>query len=1391
MLKLLFRFTALWVLLALLSPGAAQATHLLGGEMNYRYLDANGPAAAPFRYQITVVVYVNTNSGATPNGQGRPDVDVWFYNKSQNGARIPLTTINTPTPSTTGNLRIPRTSFAYITPPTPGGCSIPGGNVPVTLAKYTTIVNLPLSFDGYYAVYTDNARNNDVNNINNPGLTNMTLYTEMAPPLIPNVSPVFSDTAVVVVCQGDTSIVINNAFDADGDRLIYTFGTPYQGSPTTAPFAPPPAPITYAPGFSLIFPFGPGTGSYASLNASTGIARYSAPSIGKYVVAVDVKEYRRINGAEVLVGTTRRDVQLVSRTCTPNISPQFTAATLSQRTFTVQEGQTLSFSIAATDADRNPINLRANSALLDGPGNFNATFAGQAGVLSSTGTGTVTITGTAGSANGQFVFTPRCGDGRATPYDVAVTATDVACGAKTVAEVFQILVTRAPAPTALAGDTVICDASQIRTYTASGPAPAGGYSWSVRGGTIQGASNGSSVQVLWAGPGQGRVTVRNVSAFGCQSDSVSRTISLRPGSNLAATASVGAICLGQSVTLTATGGTTYTWTGGTLPPTTGPSITVSPAQTTTYSVTSSDGVCTTTRTVTVTVNPLAQASAGNNIAICPGEPTQIGTAALAGYSYQWSPATGLSSATAAQPTVTLTNSSTTASLTQQYVLTATTAQGCQARDTIVVTVRPTADVRAGADATVCSGQVTRIGTAALAGYSYQWSPATGLSSATAAQPTVRLINTTSAPIIQQYILTARTPQGCSWPDTVQVVVNPRPLADTIQGSASVCPTVQGVAYSIRRPRGAAYQWLVSGGSIASGQGTAAITVNWGSASNAASIRAFRIDPTTGCSSDTTVFPVRINQVLATQRPTGPLRVCQNSGAQTYQIPTPTNGSTYGWQIIGGTQVSTTGGSVSVNWTTTGIGKIVATESSNPAGGRCLGTSDTLYVTVLPTPVAQQISGPMRYCASAPGTFSVPNTAGSTYRWMLNGTAVPNATAGSLTLTSLTAGTYTLAATETNAAGCAGPAATRQFTVDPLPVAPTVAGPRSICPEGLSGVSYTINGASASSSYQWTVTGGTVVSGQNTGRVQINFSPTATARSLVVTETSPFGCAGPATSITLPLDNATVALRTASVDLSSDQKITLALNVADRANNANQVRIMRRAAGSTGAFAQVATVVNSAATYDDTSVDADASAYEYRLDLLNSCGTVLSSTNHTTVRLEVTGSQLGQGRREGTVDLRWSAYQGFPVSRYEVYRTADNGTAELVATVPAGASATYSTSFASSAAGFDQSFRIKVVSTIAGVQSWSNEAGQRFANPLEFYNVMTPNGDGLNDVFYIRNVQLYPGNTMAIYNRWGRELYRTKDYRNTWQGDAQPAGTYYFLFTDAAGKTTKGWFEIVK
>lgn len=68
---------------------------------------------------------------------------------------------------------------------------------------------------------------------------------------------------------------------------------------------------------------------------------------------------------------------------------------------------------------------------------------------------------------------------------------------------------------------------------------------------------------------------------------------------------------------------------------------------------------------------------------------------------------------------------------------------------------------------------------------------------------------------------------------------------------------------------------------------------------------------------------------------------------------------------------------------------------------------------------------------------------------------------------------------------------------------------------------------------------------------------------------------------------------------------------------------------------------------------------------------------------------------------------------------------------------------------------------------------------------SPNGDGVNDVFFIQNIDLFPDNELIIFNRWGQELYRIQGYQNDWDGNFNgrklPDGDYFYILTLEPGE----------
>jgi hypothetical protein len=179
-------------------------------------------------------------------------------------------------------------------------------------------------------------------------------------------------------------------------------------------------------------------------------------------------------------------------------------------------------------------------------------------------------------------------------------------------------------------------------------------------------------------------TVTGTNSSGCSAKNTV-AVTVNPNPTITATPSPASYCPGGNSTLTASGGSTYSWlplTGLTV--TTGAIVSANPTATTTYTV---KGInlsgCSATDTVTITVNSnsILTISAVPDT-ICAGDTLLL--TASGGKTYTWAPSTGLIATTGgtvnASPTATTT-----------YIVTGINSNGCAAKDTITVTIKPAPD----------------------------------------------------------------------------------------------------------------------------------------------------------------------------------------------------------------------------------------------------------------------------------------------------------------------------------------------------------------------------------------------------------------------------------------------------------------------------------------------------------------------------------------------------------------------------------------------------------------------------------------------------------------------------------------------------------------------------
>jgi len=609
-----------------------------------------------------------------------------------------------------------------------------------------------------------------------------------------------------------------------------------------------------------------------------------------------------------------------------------------------------------------------------------------------------------------------------------------------------ITVNASPTVTATASNASICTGNST-TLTATG---ASTYAW------MPGSLTGSPVTV--SPTTTTTYTVTGTAANGCTSTST-QLVTVNTTPTVTATASSTTICSGSSTTITASGATTYTWMPGSL---TGSSVTVSPTTTTTYTVTGTNGTCssTATRLITVNASPTV-ATTASSATICSGNSTTL--TATGASTYAWMPGSLTGSPVTVSPTTTTT-----------YTVTGTAANGCTATATRLITVNPTPTVTTTAsNTTICSGSSTSI--TAAGATTYTWMPG----SLTGTSVTVSPTTTTT------YTVTG-TSTGCSSTATRLITVNPTPTVTTTASNTTIC---SGSTTNLTASGASTYNWMpgsLTGTSVTVSPTTTTTYTVTGTSAN-------------GCTATATRL-ITVNASPTVSVTAGSTSICIGGSTSI----TATGASTYNWM-----PGSLTGGTVNVTPSATTTYTITGTAANGCTNVQTI----TINVGAAPT-VTASASAPS-ICNGGSTTLTASGT--TTFTWM------PGSLSGSSVTVSPTA-TTTYTVTGSNGPGCSN-TSTVTVTVNSNPVVSASASSTTVCsgnsttltgsgastytwmPGSLSGTSVTVN-PTATTTYTVTGTSASGCTATSTQLITVNANP-----SVAATSSSSAVCAGDAATLT--------------------------------------------------------------------------------------------------------------------------------------------------------------------------------------------------------------------------------------------------------------------------------------
>lgn len=438
-------------------------------------------------------------------------------------------------------------------------------------------------------------------------------------------------------------------------------------------------------------------------------------------------------------------------------------------------------------------------------------------------------------------------------------------------------------------------------------------------------------------------------------------------------------------------------------------------------------------------------------------------------SYNWSPSTGLSSTTTAATVATPASSTT-------YTVIATDAFGCTASANAPLNVS-VIEATANVFNPLCNGTTGSIDITVAGGnapYTYLWSDGS----------TNQDLNNALAGIYSVVITDAA---GCTT-SLSRVLTNPPSLNVGIGSSDATCGNNDG-SISLSVSGGSlpySYLWNNSATTpdllnIGAGYYSCVIT-------DANGCTAFG-DATVGSTGSAPNPPAAVS---------GPGGACRLQNAVTYSVPAIPGATAYNWTLPSGATGTSTTNSISVNFGSTYAGGNICVSVTNNCGTSSATCFAVSYISATPSMPAS-ITGAIQACAGSTASFTAATSTNATnYNWTAPANATIISGQGTQTVTISFASNFVYGDIAVSATNCVGASAPRKLRVYNKPGTPglVTGGAYEVC-ANTSGT-YSITPVVAATSYNWVApAGATILSGQGTTSVVVNFGSTFTSGALTV------------------------------------------------------------------------------------------------------------------------------------------------------------------------------------------------------------------------------------------------------------------------------------------------------
>jgi gliding motility-associated-like protein len=196
------------------------------------------------------------------------------------------------------------------------------------------------------------------------------------------------------------------------------------------------------------------------------------------------------------------------------------------------------------------------------------------------------------------------------------------------------------------------------------------------------------------------------------------------------------------------------------------------------------------------------------------------------------------------------------------------------------------------------------------------------------------------------------------------------------------------------------------------------------------------------------------------------------------------------------------------------------------------------------------------------------------------------------------------------------------------------------------------------------------------------------------------------------------------------------------------------------------------SYLDNSVNTQQRSYSYKVRQVDECGGISAPSNAVnSIYLKVENDLSLYPLLTWTQERIWDT----KFEQYQVFKK-DNEVSVLIATVTGKLDTTYLDKTGDIECASEACYQVVAVSQ-DGLSSYSNSNCTGSSSALFAPNAMSPNGDGLNDVYRIRGLYISQFH-FEVYTRWGEKIFETDECMQPWDGTYRgkrvPSGCYFYV-----------------